>query len=510
MRLGDSANGDSRLIMICVDAMSLDFARAHLDQLPVLRGLIEGGAFADISSPAVHASDSIWPTFASGEDPGVHGVYFQFQWDPAHMRFARTHAPEVESRVGYDPFWRKLARGGVKTIVLDPGGPIDPANAPCLEIMNWSYQGTGRSRASDPAILKELNRRFGRRPIGKEVPVPKALGQSRKICSHVIEALRRKTDAAIWLAERDDWRLFILAFYEVHRAGHNLLPVDGDFGSEVDPDALLEVYKAQDRELGRLMTKAQDDRTTFVLFSMHGMAPNRAQDHFLDEMLARLNDAWRVSRGAPLRPRKSPNLIARLRARIPYGLQYSLANILGEDVQDWVVDRTITGGLVWPATPSFRLPSGGEAFIRFNVKGRERDGYFDADRRELGDYRRWLEERLLEIRIADTGAPFVKEVLDIDGVFPGPRAQFLPDLIVKFAPDEPVGAIRSPAIGEISAHLATGRGGNHTGEAFMAIAGPGAHNPAVRDARNIKDLGRLAATLLAAAPTERAGARIPA
>jgi predicted AlkP superfamily phosphohydrolase/phosphomutase len=492
---------EPRVAMVMVDAMCLEFARAHLDHLPTLRRMLNEGAVAELSSSAAHMSASVWPTFASGEDPGVHGHYYPFQWKPDAMRFRRTSKADWIDEFHFEPFWHRLARRGYEAVAFDAGFTLNYAKSPCLEISNWSYQSSGAATASDPETLREIKRRFGRRPIGKEVPVPKTLRRSRRIRDSMIDAMRRKTDATLWLMEKKDWRLFIVGYFEIHRAGHNLLVVDGDYGSEADPDALLKVYKAQDRELARLLARIEDGRTTVALLALHGMAPNRAQDHFFDEILARLNAAWLKGSGAGAPGRRKPGLIARLRAHVPYGIQYGLAEALGEDVQDFVVNRTILGGLNFALTPSFRLASGGEAYIRFNIKGRERGGFFDPGGAALAQYRSWLEAELCKITVNGSAAPLVSRIVDAHLIFPGPRTDRLPDLIVDYAPDAPATAVYSPTIGEIRAHLETGRGGNHSPEAFVIVAGPGARHAAFASVSDIKDLGRFVEAVIAGAPS---------
>jgi hypothetical protein len=417
------------------------------------------------------------------------------------MRFRRTSKADWIDEFHFEPFWHRLARRGYEAVAFDAGFTLNYAKSPCLEISNWSYQSSGAATASDPETLREIKRRFGRRPIGKEVPVPKTLRRSRRIRDSMIDAMRRKTDATLWLMEKKDWRLFIVGYFEIHRAGHNLLVVDGDYGSEADPDALLKVYKAQDRELARLLARIEDGRTTVALLALHGMAPNRAQDHFFDEILARLNAAWLKGSGAGAPGRRKPGLIARLRAHVPYGIQYGLAEALGEDVQDFVVNRTILGGLNFALTPSFRLASGGEAYIRFNIKGRERGGFFDPGGAALAQYRSWLEAELCKITVNGSAAPLVSRIVDAHLIFPGPRTDRLPDLIVDYAPDAPATAVYSPTIGEIRAHLETGRGGNHSPEAFVIVAGPGARHAAFASVSDIKDLGRFVEAVIAGAPS---------
>lgn len=508
MQTEHSARSTDRLMMICIDAMSLGFVREHRDQLPVFSGLLQEGALQELSTPASHASASIWVTYATGTGPGVHGHYFPFQWDFRRMRFGRTLKPEFESQIPFEPFWHSLAKRGVETIAFDMGGALDASRAPCLEIANWSYQSSGHMSTSDPEVLRELLRRFGKRPIGKEVPVPKDRRQSDALRDQMIRALKRKTDATLWLAAQRDWRLFAVGFYEIHRAGHNLLAVDADFGSEAAPEALLDVYREQDRQLGRLIDAALDGRTTVALYSLHGMEENRAQDHFMAPVLARLNEAYRNGSDRAPRAAPKPNLMSSLRARVPSSLQYYLANILGEDVQDWVVNRTLTGGLQWSSTPSFAMLSAGEGFIRFNIKGRERDGYFERDGEELSRYRQWLIDRLFEIRVTGSGEKLVLDIADSSVLFPGARRDYLPDLFVTFAPAQPATSVSSPVIGEVTAKLRTGRGGNHVGEAFVMFKGPAARVAATAGLADIKDLAAFVERILTHDAAEQSAPRL--
>jgi len=227
------------------------------------------------------------------------------------------------------------------------------------------------------------------------------------------------------------------------------------------------------------------------------MEPNRAQDHFLDEILRRLNAQYlgRQVNGSS-RP-AALNAMAFLRRALPSTLQYQTASLLGERVQDWVVNRSLTGGREWSATPSFPVLSGGEGLIRLNLKGRETPGFFEPESAELSDYVEWLKARLATIEVGGTGEPLIKQIISIDDELPGSRRDFLPDLILQWAPEAPVHRIVSPDIGEIEVSLATGRGGNHNASAFLIAKGGDAFLQAVEPVRDISELGSVAETFLA-------------
>jgi predicted AlkP superfamily phosphohydrolase/phosphomutase len=482
-----------RLMMLGLDAVSLPFVLENRSKLPNLSSLLNGGTLRKLRSSASYLSASVWPTFSTGTQPGEHGQYFPFQWSPEHRHYLRVADPSWSDGFDCPPFWHRVAQAGLPTIAFDIAHALHDERAPCLQITNWSYQSSGAAKASHPEVLRDIRRRFGRRPIGPEVPVPKSARQCEAIRDQLIRAVRAKADATLHLMSRP-WNLFVTGWYEIHRAGHNLWPVDGDFASDASPDAMLAVYAETDRQLGRVMAALEQEGTdsSLLLFALHGMEPNRAQDHFLPEILSRLN---RLYLGEPLNGSSKPgslNPVAFLRRALPPTLQYRAASLLGERIQDWVVDRALVAGRDWCATPSFPLLSGGEGLIRLNVKGRESPGYFEPGSAELAGYAGWLGERLSAIKVAATGEPLIRKIVLVDQELPGSRRDFLPDLILDWAPDAPVRRICSPDIGDVEVSLATGRGGNHNDSAFVIASGEDELLRAVDPIRDIARLGDVA------------------
>jgi predicted AlkP superfamily phosphohydrolase/phosphomutase len=482
--------------MLELDSLSLSFIQQHVDQLPVFGRLLDAGDAVQTGTTADIASASVWPTFASGELPGVHGHYFPFQWHAGEMRFYRDYAPDWRGALDYEPFWYELARRGVACMVLDAVQSSPNPNPPCLEINDWSAQSSGHAVATDRQLLAELQRRFGRRPIGMEVTVTKSRRLAQSLQRRAIASLQRKADAIIWLGQQRPWRFYLASIQDAHRAGHNLWPVAGEFASDAPPDALLDVYRALDERLGRILQAFDDGATCITLFTLNGMGPNRVQNHFLAQILHRLNRLYLTGTCERAISDRRPGLMAQLRDRLPAGLQYTANHLLGERVQDWVVNREMTDGLDWPRTPSFAVSSGGEGLIRLNISGREHEGMLGPDDGAIARYVEWLRERLLAIRVTASGEPLVDEFVLVHEHYPGLRKALLPDIALKWAPARPATEICSDDIGTIRSRLKTGRGGNHTGESFALLTGT-RHSRAQADGlRNITDYRTLATQLL--------------
>lgn len=490
---------NERLLMLGLDAVSLPFIRDNLNELPTLASLLTNGMVRELETPAAYLSASVWPTFWSGSNPGEHGQYFPFQWSQEDQSYRRIADSRWSEKFDCEPFWHRVAKAGIPTIAFDVAHVLHDHRAPCLQITNWSYQSSGAATASEPNVLKDIRRQFGRRPIGPEVPVPKTARQCTAIRDQLISAVRAKADATIYMMNRP-WKLFVTGWYEAHRAGHNLWPVEGEFASDAAPDAMLSVYKETDRQLGRVIDAVEhhDPDAAVVVFSLHGMEANRAQDHFLTEILLRLNDRHLGRQTKFSNKTAFLNSMALLRQIVPATFQYQAASILGENVQDWVVRRSLTRGRDWAATPSFPVLSGGEGLIRLNIKGRESSGFFEAGSPELASYIEWLSDRLLAIEVAQSGERLVDEIFVVDQIFRGERRGFLPDLVLRWGPAAPVDRIRSPDIGEIATCLQTGRGGNHNDSAFLAARGNGSFCHLVDSVHSISDFGKMACHYLLA------------
>ncbi len=444
-----------RVLMLELDSLSLSFIRENLDKFKMIAKLLTEGRLVETGSTADIASASVWPTFASGKLPGEHGHYFPFQWHAEDMYFYRSYGKAWRGALDYEPFWHELPR----------------PDSPCLEINNWSAQSSGRALTSDPEVLDELQRRFGRRPIGADVPVSKSRRLTSSLLAQALHSVKQKTDAIIWLGQSRDWQFYLASIQDLHRAGHNFWPVEGDFASDVAPGALLRVYQAMDQAIARILTTLQDENTSVILFTLNGMAPNKAQNHFLPQILSRLNRLYLTGEYPKDMARGRDGLMARMRDRVPPLFQFLATRALGEKVQDWVVNREFTGALNWVYTPSFPLVTGGEGLIRLNLKGREREGILSSRDGSRERYVEWLTKHILDIRVVNSGEALVSDVIDVHELYPGDHSLLLPDIALKWAPAAPATEIHSNEIGTIRHELKTGRGGNHTGDSFALISG---------------------------------------
>jgi hypothetical protein len=477
--------------MIGLDSMDIDCLSASLGSLPNLRALFEGGLLTRLSSPADAMSASVWPTFSTGQSPGDHGHYYPMQWDPNTMRLRRVSADWL----GFEPWWYELGRRGVPVTTFDVQVLCTSATAPGIEVVNWGAQSFDQFRCNIPDLALEIRRRFGDHPMGPDVPVSMSRPRLQALGSELLEGVRRRGELTRFVLAQADWRLGICVFTECHRAGHYFCPGPGPHPLGDPRSVLLDVHRAIDREIGQILAGLDFRETTVIVFSLHGMSANTSQLHFVAQMLDRINARFTPGPGGrPPRPQRS--LMRVLRDRLPARFQEIVARRVPERARDWVTSRAFGRGIDFKRAPGLLVPSGGEAFVRCNLAGRERRGALIEGSEAHRRYLEGLREALLALRVAGTDVPLVRQVSLPSQDLDGPRRHLLPDVAAVWNDLPPATEAFTPGLGTLRARLATGRSGNHRAAAFALVAGRRPEPGQAPELRDIAGFARYVTALL--------------
>jgi hypothetical protein len=413
------------------------------------------------------------------------------QWDPTTMRLRRVSADWL----GFEPWWYDLGRRGVPIVTFDVQVLCTASIPPGIEVVNWGAQSFDKFRCNLPQLGDEIRRRFGPHPMGPDVPVPMSPSRLRALGRELLDGVRRRGELARFVLGLADWQLAICVFTEGHRAGHYFWPAPGRHPLEDPASLLLDVHRALDREIGHILTGIDLRQTTVIVFSLHGMGPNTSQFHFFPEMLDRINVGFDPpADGLPPRPQRS--VMRLLRERLPAGLQEAIARRVPESARDWVTSRAFGKGIDWERAPGFVLPSGGETLLRCNLVGREQRGALLDGSQAHQRYLESVKDTLLALRVADTGAPLVRQVAIPTQDFDGPRRHLLPDVAAVWNELPPATEIQSPTLGTFRARLATGRSGNHRSGAFALVAGRRPEPGQAPELRDISGFAGYVTTLL--------------
>jgi predicted AlkP superfamily phosphohydrolase/phosphomutase len=320
--------------------------------------------------------------------------------------------------------------------------------------------------------LRDVLHRFGTHPMGCEIPVDRTERELRSIRDQLVGGAKLKGAVSRWLLDARQCDFFITVFAESHRAGHVLWP-EGLRSQAVPPaSAALDVYKQVDEGIGLILDALDLSQTMVMIFSLHGMGVNTSKNYFLQDIMDRVNVGFAAREPdlfGSIRP-KQRGLIRGLLEVVPASIQNMVASHVPAAVKDAVVDRSYTAGHDWTYTPAIGLRSDWSGYVRFNLRGRERDGMLDDEMRRR--YEDWMRQCFMSLRDAATDEPIVNQV-HFTNQESGLRSPLLPDAIVTWTSLTPPTRIVSPLIGTIEGQLADGRRGNHRSDGFLITMGPG-------------------------------------
>lgn len=473
-----------RLLLLGFDGGDIEVIRSRADRLPAFRRALQEGRLFELEAP--HAlSGAVWPSFYNGGHPGTHGVYQHFIWDAQRMAL-RIIGPDW---VPYRPFWKDLEEDGRRVVVLDVPYSFPTSLEHGVEITDWGTHGQTHPLGCSNPDVKERLRRFGDSPIGRETPVSKTPAQLDATRSRLKEAAAKKSALIRTLMAELEWDVFVTVMAETHRAGHLFFSDDDEPQASApagQPTALLDVYGAVDRAVAEIL-EAAGPETSVVLFSVHGMMRNPAQEHVLAPMMERLNARFlKEHYGEAATTPTSGGIVRNLRKHVPDRLQHALGALAPDAVRRWVVNSEVTGGLDWQRTPGFALRTDICSELRLNLVGREAQGMLEPGSALHERYVADLREAFSQLRDADTGARLVEEVVDVHRIFPGPRAHALPDFVIVWRDQPQARRVETPMLGRLAIERAGVRGGDHNERGFALLLGEAPRElPALRRIEDI-------------------------
>ena len=456
----------TKILLLCVDAADADLIEtwSEAGYLPTWQSLRHQGFVATLENAPGLYSGAVWPSFYTSLWPGRHGRYFFRQIVTGSYKIAPFTANDVKR----EPFWNAVSRAGRRIAVIDvPKSPLT-TSPNVLQIADWGthdrdYDDT---HCSPDVLLSELTARFGTDPVGTCDFYDHDLEGMRRLRDRLIERIQKKEAMLADFLRQSGWDLFIGAFSESHCAGHQFWHIHDATHPKHDPDQLaalgdplLDVYRAIDGALGRLIRIVGDDVHVLV-YASHGMAAHYDGTFLLDEVLRRLDGM------APAFEHRAVQALVPLWRMLP---------------QRW---RTAVRGLVTVVDESTRLsdrrrrtcfvvPTNDNcAGIRVNLRGREPQGRVSAGD-DYDAFCRGLVAELKELVNVQTGRSAVRAVHRTDRIFPGEYCDDLPDILVQWHRDTPFSGLSSPKVGKVLGTYSGCRTGDHRPGGLLVACGPG-------------------------------------
>jgi predicted AlkP superfamily phosphohydrolase/phosphomutase len=464
-------------------------------RLPTLAELRRRGSWLDLRTPATHLASASYTSLYTGLPPAEHGLHYPFQWKPEEQRVRYADAfPHPETT------WDRASRSGRRVLIVDPYEAPPAAAVNGLAVSGWQF--TNRVVLTPWSVpsraRRELARRFGRPRAVDEVFGRPSVEWLLRMRGPLLAAPQRVADIACDAFRRESFDLAWLAFPCAHLAGHLFWDVSQLEGQRLASDerravetTLDDVYAACDAAIAEVLD-ALPAGADVVAFSPLGMTRNSALPELMPDMVAAVTGDGAGDAAGTVQSRAW-----QLRSLVPTSVRNKAARLLPARAALELTARLESPKLDWSRTRAFAVPSDVQGYVRLNLRGRERLGSLDpAEADAVLDE---LTAGLLSFE-DDDGRQVVDSVLrasEVEGE--GERADWLPDLVVRWSDRPTTGPVRltSPAYGVAERRGAgSGRSGNHD-DAAWALLVPGRSRERAPDrAPHIVDIAATACSLL--------------
>jgi len=417
----------SRVLAIGIDGATFDLIQpwAEAGALPHLAKLMSEGVHGPLESTLPPVTSPAWPTFATGKNPGKHGVFDFIR--PLGGRFELVNASSLRAKTLWDILSEAGRTVGIMNVPVTY--PPEPVNGFVIGGMLSPMTGT----FTFPADL--LDRYAGDLPPYRIAPsVQYKEGNEGAFTADLLDLVRRRGKYALRLMEDYPHDFLMVHFQATDVLQHALWRIVDPSHPRYDPDLAAEalpafrgVYQAIDEAIGQMLARLDGD-TTVVVMSDHGFGPLHHTVNvnlfLLEQGLLKLKQgAWnRLKTGlfmAGLTPASIWHVIERA------GLQNYVWQV-SKSTRNKVVSKFLSFDDVdWSRTVAYSIGHVGQVYI--NLKGREPQGIVEPGE-EYRAVQVRVAEALQELRHPKTGAPMVDEVIPGGTVAHGPYASRSADL----------------------------------------------------------------------------------
>jgi predicted AlkP superfamily phosphohydrolase/phosphomutase len=438
----------TRLLTIALDGATLDLLQPWMDagELPLLARLFREGSGGVLNSTVPWATPTAFASFATGMNPGKHGVYdFGRLIGRDYTAFVPTNGADVHGRT----LWHLLSEAGISSGIINMPMTYPAAVIDGFIIAGIPYPG-GSPRVAYPTSLLDKLRAQGwdlARNASDDLS-----GSYADYYAGLLELIRNRGAAAAYLIRSRKPDFAAVHFLETDQVQHRFwqfMPGEPRY----DPhgphsDAILRLYQVVEEAMAQILDAAGDEVTLCVM-SDHGFGPTRTQVWLNNWLVAHGFLALKPTLGVKLkklvyRLGLSP---AAIREAAPERLKLAIlqfferqkgralaaqleadnSTVARKGLLDRLTERLVLDfyDVDWRRTRAFSTGTTSVGYVWLNVTGRDPQGiiapgavYEETRQAVATQLRSW---------------PVVGQVLFREEVWHGPQLDQAPDIVVRWA-----------------------------------------------------------------------------
>jgi len=292
-------NNNSKVFILGLDGATFDILlpMAARGELPNLAALMKDGVRAPLNSTIFHHSAPAWTSFATGKNPGKHGILGFTRIMSGTYQLALVNGTDNAEPT----MWEVLSRHGKRVIVNNIPMTYPPKPVNGFLVSGLDTPSLTSPFTHPPELREEILR------VAPDYKINLHLGgyltsdrrrvKALKILSDSIQA---RAKVLLYLMGKYDWDFGAVRFNSPDNVQHQYWKFMDESHPEHDPrsakelkEAIGSIYRELDGVVGRMRTAVGPEGTLLVM-SDHGAGPRTGKSVYLNEWLRSQNLLARV------------------------------------------------------------------------------------------------------------------------------------------------------------------------------------------------------------------------
>lgn len=433
--MSKSESKDCKVLVIGLDGATLDLIKPWCEQgeLPTFSRLMKQGAWGELSVQLPPNSVPNWPSFATGKNPGKHGVMWWVKENNDRVELVNSQSIKGKT------LWEILSDRGKRVAVINVPITYPPQKINGVMVTGLLTPPSVEDFTYPLELKAELDKQVGGYRIHNKAIFRR--GGEEAFLNDWLDVFERQINACLYLLQKSTWDLFVVVFSITDMVQHK-------FWKYMDPEhpaynlgdarlfgnAILQVYQAADKAIDALMKHTGED-SHVIIMSDHGFGPYY-QAFFANN--------WLLQQGF-LNIRHNFSSVVRysfyrmgLTVNNIYPFFNSLLSILkGNKLREQLSPKSKSRNLLfkfflsendidWTRTKVYAVGDFGQFYI--NLRGKYSHGIVEPGE-EYEDIRDEILRRLETLKIPATGEPYLKRGYKKEELYHGGEMDQLPDIV---------------------------------------------------------------------------------
>ena len=421
-------------MVIGLDGATFDLLRpwAEQGQLPTINRLMKEGAWGELHSTIPPMTAPAWTSFATGKNPGKHGLY---DWIYRHQDSYNV-SPLTAQHIKQPTLWSLLSEVDHRVCVFNVPMTYPPQPVNGILISGMPAPSTEVTITYPESFLSEIESAVGPYLVYPDPGQAYSDAGVDAFLQKLYLTTQRRFEVLEYLRSLDDWDFLMPVLNGTDTVQHAMWKYMDPHHPLHDPaktpkygNAILDYYRYVDEALGRIV-KSLDKDTVLIIMSDHGFGPFHKFIHV---------NNW-LGQGGWLKLKRTP---ASMLKSAMFGLGFSPMAVynwlmrLGLGALKREVVRGKGQGMLktlflsfddvdWSRTTAYSLGNVGQIFL--NVKGREPQGTVEPGV-EYEALRDDIIGCLKELQDPTTGEQVVEQIYRREDIYSGPALERAADIV---------------------------------------------------------------------------------